>query len=189
MADSKTNRSGKSDEATKSTGCPGCDSGFEFLTLREFFSRREFIKTAATATGVAAVGALGLPAVVHAAEAVGSAGEAAAANGVTAKGAPETLVKQLYDSLKPEQAKVVAFDWDYVDPKRGLLRTRVANNWNITDQMIASDFYTKDQQEMIRAIYEGLFQPDWMPKIDQAAQGRWQGLRQVAKHRHVRQSG
>ena len=55
MADSKTNRSGKSDEATKSTGCPDCDSGFEFLTLREFFSRREFIKTAATATGVAAV--------------------------------------------------------------------------------------------------------------------------------------
>ena len=174
MADSKTNRSGKSDEATASTGCPDCASGFEFLMLREFFSRREFIKTAATATGVAAVGALGLPAVVHAAEAVGSAGEAAAASGATAK-VPETLVKQLYDSLKPEQAKVVAFDWDYVDPKRGLLRTRVANNWNVTDQMIASDFYTKDQQEIIRGIYEGLFQPDWVGKIDKQLQDDGKG--------------
>jgi hypothetical protein len=175
MAESKTNRSLESNEATASTGCPDCDSGFEFLTLREFFSRREFIKTAATATGVAAIGAIGLPTVVRAAEAVGSATDAAAARAATAKGAPETLVKQLYDSLKPEQAKAVAFDWDYVDPKRGLLRTRVANNWNVTDQMIASDFYTKDQQEIIRGIYEGLFQPDWVGKIDQQLQDDGKG--------------
>src|SRR5262249_52790771 len=134
--------------------CPDCESGFEFLTLAEFFSRREFIKAAATATGAAAVATVLPSAIVQAAEAA------------IAKSAPETLVKKLYDSLQPEQAKAIEFDWDYVDKDRGLLRTRVSNNWNITKPVIAGDFYNKDQQEIIRAIYEGLFRPDWIPKID-----------------------
>jgi hypothetical protein len=141
--------------AVPEKSCPDCESGFEHLTLREFFTRREFVKTAAC--GVAAAGVVGLPnVIVRAAEAAGS----------LAKAAPETLVKQLYDSLTPEQSKSVAFDWDYVDKDRGLLRTRVSNNWNITKPTIASDFYTKDQQQMVRAIYEGLLSPDWIPKID-----------------------
>src|SRR5262245_10316149 len=137
-----------------SSSCPDCESGFEFLTLREFFSRREFIKTAAT--GVVAAGALGLPAAIA----------RAADSSLAAKTAPETLVKQLYDSLTPQQSTVIAFDWDYVDKDRGLLRTRVSNNWHITTPIIASDFYPKDQQDIIRAIYEGLFHPDWVAKID-----------------------
>ena len=39
--------------------CPDCESGFEFLTLRDFFSRRDFMK-AAGATALAA-GTMGLP--------------------------------------------------------------------------------------------------------------------------------
>jgi hypothetical protein len=166
----------KTDSSASKTTCPDCESGFEFLTLRQFFSRREFVKSAgAAAVTAVAAGAVGFPVIVAlAAEGTVDPKDPAAipaalsANGASpAKAAPETLVKQLYDSLRPEQQKVVAFDWDYVDPKRGLLRTRVSNNWNITEPVIASDFYSKDQQEIVRAIYEGLFHPDWIAKIDQ----------------------
>jgi hypothetical protein len=104
---------------------------------------------------------------VATASALSLSGVVGAAEQATAdtKTAPETLVKTLYDSLTPEQRKTVAFDWDYTD-KRGLLRARVQNNWQITQPTIATDFYTKDQQDIIRGIYEGLFQPDWVPKID-----------------------
>jgi hypothetical protein len=137
--------------------CPDCEAGFDIL------SRRDFIK-AAGVTAVAA-GTVGLPnVIVRAAEAP--------------KATPESLVKQLYDSLSDTQRQAVAFDWDYVEtaeivkklqrkePPRGLLRTRVANNWQITEETIISDFYTKKQQDMIRAIYEGLFNRDWVKKID-----------------------
>ena len=40
----------------------------------------------------------------------------------------------------------MCFAWDHKDPKRGLLRSFVSNNWNITPQMIRSDFYTQKQQ-------------------------------------------
>src|SRR5206468_2588307 len=60
--------------------------------------------------------------------------------------------------------------WDHEDPKLGLLRTRVSNNWQITKPEIRSQFYTKDQQEICRAIYEGLFQPDWVKQIDKQLQ-------------------
>jgi len=79
---------------------------------------------------------------------------------------PEELVKQLYDSLSPEQRKQICFDWDHVDPKRGLLRTRISANWHVTDKRIRSDFYTSEQQRLIRGIFEGLLQPDWIARID-----------------------
>jgi hypothetical protein len=74
---------------------------------------------------------------------------------------PETAVKALYDSLTPEQRQVVCFDWDYVDPKRGLLRTFVSNNWQITGKPILSDFFTKSQQGIVHDIYNGLLNPEW----------------------------
>ncbi len=91
-------------------------------------------------------------------------------------GSAESYVKQLYESLTPEQKKVVCFPWDYVDPRRGLLRMRVQNNWRITRPAILSDFYTKDQQELIRAIFERIYHPDWVAKIDKQLQddaGGW----------------
>src|SRR5437868_6657625 len=105
------------DRAAQPKSCPDCESDFEFSSLREFFSRRDFMK-AAGATALAA-GAFGLP------TAVASGAEKAApaaATSTAVKGAPESLVKQLYRTLSPEQKKVIAFDWDYVDKDRGLLR-------------------------------------------------------------------
>lgn len=125
--------------------CPVCDSeSFEL-------DRRHFIRVAGAAAAAAA-----LPNVIRAAE--------------SDKANPETLVKKLYESLSEKQRKEVAFAWDHQDEKLGLLRTRVSNNWQITKPEIRSDYYTKDQQEICRAIYEGLFQPEWVKQIDKQLQ-------------------
>lgn len=58
----------------------------------------------------------------------------------------ETLVKTLYDSLSEEQRAALVFGFD--DP----LRTKVANNWHITDPSIGS-FLTADQNAMVREIF------------------------------------
>ena len=79
---------------------------------------------------------------------------------------PESLVKVLYESLKPEQRSKVCYAWDHIDPKRGLLRTRVANNWMINEQEINSDFYTAEQKDLIRKIFEGVIQPEWHANFD-----------------------
>jgi len=124
--------------------CPDCESGFESLT------RRTFLKTA----GVAAVAASSMPVWAQAKEAA------------TAAETPESVVKLLYESLSDKQKQAVCFDWAYQDPERGLLRTRVGNNWHITEPAINDDFYTKDQRAMIRHVFEGIIQPDWHKRID-----------------------
>src|SRR5262245_52974361 len=128
----------------RNQSCPVCDG--DSLEL----DRRYFLTVAGAAAGAAL-----LPGTLRAADAPPD------------KGAPETLVKKLYETLTDEQKKSVAFDWDHVDSGRnfGLLRTRISNNWHITQPQIRSDFYTKDQQDIIRGIYEGLFQPDWAKQI------------------------
>ncbi|MBI1901414.1 MAG: DUF3500 domain-containing protein [Planctomycetia bacterium] len=124
--------------------CPDCESGLPV-------DRRQFIKVA----GTAAVATSVLPALVR---------------GADEKPKPESLVKKLYDSMNDEQRKAVCFDWDYRDPQRGLLRTRVSNNWHITKPNIADAFYTNDQREIIRAIFEGLYNPEWVKKIEKQLQ-------------------
>jgi hypothetical protein len=74
---------------------------------------------------------------------------------------PESLVKTLYDSLSEQQRQAVCFDWDYTSKDRGLLRTRVANNWNITKPTLLSDFYTQDQRDLVKTIFEGMIDPTW----------------------------
>src|SRR5262249_28108811 len=108
-------------------------------------TRRDFLQT-----GGAAVAGLALAPVAQAAEAK----------------PPETLVKALYDSLPDAQKKAVCFDWDFKDPKRGLLRTYISNNWMITSQAIKSGFYSTEQQDLIRKIWEGLLNPDWVKSFD-----------------------
>ncbi|QDU11727.1 DUF3500 domain-containing protein [Gimesia aquarii] len=94
---------------------------------------------------------------------------------------PEPLVKKLYESMKPEQKTKVCFDWDHKD-KHGLLRQHIQANWNITDPTVNSDFFTKDQQEMIEAIFFGHFDPSWHKKIrkqlqdDQGGYGEEQSI-------------
>lgn len=127
--------------SNKNRRCPDCDSE------RESFTRREFLRT----VGAAAV--------------VGGAADPVLAE--PARGnPPETTVKILYDSLSEQQKKVVCFDWQHIDPDRGLLRTRVSNNWQITRPSVDSEFYTPAQQHWIREIFEGMIQPEWCAKFD-----------------------
>jgi len=66
----------------------------------------------------------------------------------------ESLAGVLHASLSPEQRAQVCFPWDYKHPKFGLLRTRVGNNWNATEPEVAGTFFTKDQQRLVREIFE-----------------------------------
>ena len=82
----------------------------------------------------------------------------------SSKPKPENLVAKLYESLEPKQREAVCFPWDHTD-KRGLLRRHVDANWQVTKPAVTSEFYTKDQQEMIEAVYFGLYHPDWHDRI------------------------
>jgi len=128
------------------TNCPDCASDFETI------DRRHFLKTAGVAV------AAGSASLAFPNWAVAKEGSIASK--------PESIVKTLYDSLKEEQRKKVCFDWDHMDKTRGLLRTYVANNWNITPEEINGEFYTKDQQAMIREVFKGIIHPDWVRRID-----------------------
>lgn len=78
----------------------------------------------------------------------------------------ESLVKVLYDSMTPKQKEENCFEWDHKDGKRGLLRTFVANNWTINNNFIHGEYYTKDQQAIIRGIFEDLIRPEWHARVD-----------------------
>ncbi|MEI8383382.1 MAG: DUF3500 domain-containing protein [Planctomycetota bacterium] len=121
--------------------CPDCDS-----LNGDLVSRRSFVQ----ASGVAVAAASFLPAVACADE--------------PAKSVSESLVKKLFDSLAPAQKEEVCFDWDYKDD-RGLLRMHVSNNWHITEKRVASGFFNKDQQDIIEALFWGLYSPDWHDRI------------------------
>lgn len=82
---------------------------------------------------------------------------------------PETLVKKLYDSLDTKQKSEVCFPWDYVDD-RGLLRAHVSNNWQINPHKLNSGFFTKDQQDIIEALFWGMYNPDWKDRIKKQLQ-------------------
>ena len=47
------------------------------------------------------------------------------------------------------------------------MRTFVANNWNITKPEIIGDFYTDQQRELIRGVFEGIIHPSWHDRFDQ----------------------
>lgn len=116
---------------------PGCS-----CEVPHSMNRRQFLASTAAGLAVAAAPA----AVLQAAEKAGKPAES------------ETLVTTLYKTLTEEQRKVVAFPFD--DP----LRSKVDNNWLITKKTIA-DFYTKDQQAMIREIFIGLHSPEYAGRV------------------------
>jgi hypothetical protein len=137
-----------------------CDCGHDLFERERQLVRREFLKTAGgLALGAGAL-AVGLPA--------GRVwAEAKAATGNTATSSPESLVKVLFEALSPKKREAICFPWGYQHDDYGLLRTRVAANWDITDYyIIDDDFYTKDQQHIIRGIYEGIINPEWHSRID-----------------------
>ncbi|GIW82494.1 MAG: hypothetical protein KatS3mg105_4301 [Gemmatales bacterium] len=121
--------------------CPDCAGEID---------RREFIKQVSVGAAALAVPVWATPRVQAA---------------PSSKSPAETAVKALYDSLTPEQRKAVCFDWNYMDPRRGLLRTHVSNNWQITPQRVRSDFYTKKQQAIIYDIFKGIYNPKWYDRV------------------------
>ncbi len=92
------------------------------------------------------------------------------------------LVKQLFTSLTPTQRRNICFDWNHKTEEHGILRTHVSNNWQISPYRVTSDFYTKDQQELIEAIFWSLYNPEWQNKIrkqlkdDAGGYGRGQSI-------------
>jgi len=85
---------------------------------------------------------------------------------VAAADSAETLASRLHASLSPDQRSKVCVPWDYVHPKFGLLRTRVGNNWNATAPAVKGDFFSKDQQQIVREVFERLIDPDWHARFD-----------------------
>jgi hypothetical protein len=79
---------------------------------------------------------------------------------------PESLAGMLHASLTPAQQQAICFPWDHVHPQFGLLRTRVGANWNCTEPEVASGFFTSDQKEIVRAIFERLIDPEWHARFD-----------------------
>jgi hypothetical protein len=158
--DGRKNATAKSDARAV---CPVCDGDLNAVQLgvREI-RRREFLQSAGGAVLGAGALAAGMPLGRVWAQAKAITDGAAAATS-----APETLVKVLYDTLSPGQRETICFPWNYQDPDRGLLRTRVSANWDITEPIVIDDdFYSKDQQAMIRGIYEGIISPEWHARID-----------------------
>ncbi len=118
---------------------------------RSSLDRRSFIKVAGTAATAAALPSWAVP---------------RAAATPTPTSAAETAVKALFATLSDAQKKAVCFAWDYQDPKKGLLRTRVENNWQVTKHTIGSDFFQPSQRELIREAYKALLNPEWVARFD-----------------------
>jgi len=71
---------------------------------------------------------------------------------------PETLVTSLYKTLTDAQKKDICFSFDHP------LRSAVDNNWNITKPRI-KDFFTADQQALIRDIFVGMHNPEYAERV------------------------
>lgn len=105
--------------------------------------RREFLKSS-----VAVAGGLGvLPMVGR--EALGKP---------SMKSQSETLATQLYQSLNEKQRKAVCFPFEHK------LRMQVENNWFITEQRV-SNFYNKDQQDLIKQIFMKMHSEEYAKKV------------------------
>jgi hypothetical protein len=79
--------------------------------------------------------------------------------------AAETAVKGLWDTLTDAQKTEICFPWDFRDETRGLVRTFLANHWQVTRPNIRSDFFSQKQQWIIHDIFKGLLNPEWYPRF------------------------
>lgn len=124
--------------------CPDCDAGD--------LSRRDFVQTLGASAAV--VSAASLSPLAHAKD-----------KAETPK--PEPLVAKLFDTLTDEQKKEIHFDWNYKNArsKKQPLRLHVSNNWHITNKRLNSGFFTADQQDMIEALFWGLYNPEWHDRL------------------------
>ena len=70
----------------------------------------------------------------------------------------ETLVAQLHQSLSAEQRRTVVMPFD------SPLRSRVENNWHITDARVGG-FFDRDQQALIEQIFMDLHAPEFADSL------------------------
>ena len=110
-------------------------------------SRRSFLKASVGVAGAAALSTL-----------PGKSVFSPSVRAESAKAKSETLVSTLYKNLSEEKRKAVCFPFDHP------LRSKVDNNWHITDKKIA-EFFNKDEQELIRQIFMGLHSPEYAEKV------------------------
>ena len=103
-------------------------------------NRREFLRRSALSGAALA----GLPAI--------------GADNAAASATSETIVKTLYDSLTEAQRTSLVFAFD--DP----LRTKISNNWHITEQRIGS-FLNADQNEMVKEIFLKAHSEEYAGKV------------------------
>jgi hypothetical protein len=118
--------------------------------------RRDFLRTVGVGAAAAAAGSLPVFAVPRV--------QAAPTPSSTA----ETAVSALYRTLSDEQKRAICFDWDHRETtgrNRGLLRTFISNNWQITPHHITSEFYLPKQRAIIHDIFRGLFHPEWYSRM------------------------
>ncbi len=66
----------------------------------------------------------------------------------------ETKVTELYAPLTDKQKQTICMPFNHQ------LRSRVSANWAITEPYIGSDFYTKEQQALIKQIIQGVCSED-----------------------------
>lgn len=90
---------------------------------------------------------------------------ASAGRGIEPALAAEAAVKVLYRTLSGAQRLEICFDWNHRDPQRGLLRSFVANHWQVTRPCIRSDFFTREQQHLIHEAFTNLLDRDWYPRF------------------------
>jgi hypothetical protein len=126
------------------TNCTDCDGP----------SRRDFLRTsvgAAAAIAGATAGVLGIT----------PSGKTLAAEAASPQKTveSETLVAQLYKSLKEEQRKAMCFPFEHK------LRSEVDNNWFIVKDKTVKNFYTPDQQALIKDIFMSVHSVEYAPKV------------------------
>jgi len=79
----------------------------------------------------------------------------------------DSIVRALYRTLTPAQRGEICFAWDHADEARGVVRTFIANHWQVTRPCVRSAFFSADQQRLIYAIYLGLLAPEWHARFVQ----------------------
>jgi hypothetical protein len=110
--------------------CPDCTDGV---------SRRQFVQHLGTA---ALVGG----AMLNSGSILSAAGKK--------QQVAETKVTELYSTLTDAQKKKICLPFDHEK------RTRISANWKITEPTIGTDFYTKEQQALIKQILQSVTSED-----------------------------
>jgi hypothetical protein len=77
----------------------------------------------------------------------------------------EHLVKALHRSLTAPQRREICLAWDHTDTDRGLVRSFIANHWQVTQPCIRSSFFTPAQQALIHRIFRSLLDERWYPQF------------------------